>query len=77
MSGPKSANGAWPATDEMACLKQAVNILKIVEDLGRTIEYENDVGADLADALAVVRALLTAVAARIVPGRSKEGEGDR
>lgn len=42
-----------------------------------TVEYENDVGADLADALAVVRALLTAVAARIVTGRPKEGEGDR
>jgi hypothetical protein len=40
-----------------------------------TIEYENDVGADLADALAVVRALLTALAARVVSGHPKEDGG--
>jgi hypothetical protein len=42
-----------------------------------TVEYENDVGADLADALAVVRAVFTAVAARIVTGGSKEQQSDR
>lgn len=39
-----------------------------------TVEYENDVGANLADALAVVRAVLTAVAARIVTGNPKNVE---
>lgn len=42
-------------------------------------EYKNDVGPDLADAVTVVRAMFTAVAARTVTGQTKErramGEG--
>ena len=34
-------------------------------------EYENDVGPDLADAVTVVRAMLTAVAARTVTGQTE------
>ena len=39
-------------------------------------EYENEVSADLANAVTVVRAMLTTVAARIVTGSPKAGKAD-
>lgn len=60
-------------SSEVREIQKAAAVLACIQC---TVEYENDVGADLADALAVVRALLTAVAARIVTGCPKEAEPD-
>ena len=39
-------------------------------------EYDNEVEADLADAVAVVRAIVTAVSARIGAAFSKDGKAE-
>ena len=41
MSGSTRVNGIRPAKDELVCLKQAVNILRLVEDLGRDGDFDN------------------------------------
>lgn len=43
-NGDSSQNDGRPIQDELICLKQAVNILKLVEEVGRAGDFEEDTG---------------------------------
>lgn len=79
MSGPESDEqrtldpaGKRPVADELICLKQSVNILKLVEELGECGNFEDDT-LEIVDVLKVARRMIEEVIAALTAHLAAQG----